>query len=71
MNEPIIHSSRLTAQRPDCVPCKAYPPPPLRKQESQANNSQTRSWYLDKAVLVHDTRHQKNVCFPKSAHTSP
>ena len=43
----------------------SYPPPPLRKhQESHENDGQTKSRGLDKAVLVRDTRYQKNLPSP-------
>ena len=48
------------------------PLPPLHKhKESQENDGQTGSRSLDKAVLAHDARYQKNVCHQKPAHTSP
>ena len=39
------------------------PPPPLRMhQQGQENDGHTGSWCLDKVVLAHSARHQKDIC---------
>ena len=47
-----------------------YPPPLSKHAKSQKNNGQMGSC-LDKPMLPHDARYQKNVCHRKPAHTSP
>ena len=36
--------------------------PPAQAQESQESDGQTGSWCLDKPMLAHDARYQKNAC---------
>ena len=49
-----------------CTAVLIPPPPNLHKhQESQESDGQTGSWCLDKAVLAHNARYQKNTC-PKN-----